>query len=209
MNEEWKVIKKYPRYEVSNFGNIRSNYTTKDGRKIIKCLKPKGGGAPEVRLSNGEISQREYIARLVYETFHDVVLDRKQKIGYKDDNYYNCDLDNLVLGKRGNSKSVLRHIIPVVQYQNEDGGAATKPSAVVLVTSRTPISRLNDPIYQKRQADKLYEYLLSFCPHGIFQKLKEAMMKYDQDLAELKQKKLDMNKYNKPYLINKNQLENN
>ena len=60
MKEIWKSIKNYPQYEISNFGNIKSNYKN----KLLKFQQDKDGYF-QVNLYKNKIGKTNKIHRLV------------------------------------------------------------------------------------------------------------------------------------------------
>lgn len=87
--EQWKKIKDYENYSVSNFGNVKNDITNK---KIY--LNDKGGNYLTVNLSkNGKI-KRFYVHRLVAQSFIENK-DNKLEVNHKDGNKHNNYYTNL------------------------------------------------------------------------------------------------------------------
>ena len=70
MKEEWRDIKGYPNYMVSNMGNVKSlNYRGNTNKEVIlKPIKQKTGYCHITLCKNG-ITKIYSVHRLVYETF--------------------------------------------------------------------------------------------------------------------------------------------
>jgi hypothetical protein len=86
VKEIWKTIKDFPDYEVSNFGQVRSNK-----RKEVRLLKSNyfSNGYTFVRLRNGTISKNCLIHRLVLSAFQS--RDDKDQLQV---NHINCIRDD-------------------------------------------------------------------------------------------------------------------
>lgn len=95
--EVWKFIKGFPKYEVSNLGNIRSykRLSWTDGRKP-KTLSPRfvGDGRLSVALRKNGRYFNKYVHRLVLETFVGPCPDGLE-CNHKDGNPINNRLENL------------------------------------------------------------------------------------------------------------------
>lgn len=86
MNEIWKTIIDYPQYEISNFGNIKSNYKN----KLLKGQKDKDGYF-QVNLYKDKIGKTHKVHRLVAKYFIDNAENKLQVNhidGNKQNNYY-------------------------------------------------------------------------------------------------------------------------
>lgn len=69
MVEQWKVIKDYPNYMVSNLGNVKSlNYNGTKKEKILKQRKHTNGYM-RVQLCKNKVCKDKYIHRLVAQEF--------------------------------------------------------------------------------------------------------------------------------------------
>ena len=92
MEEIWKTIKKYPDYEVSNLGRIKSHK-----RKTEHILSPGtySNGYLFVTLSNEEGHRSESIHRLVLETFNPVENMENLQVNHINCNRADNRLDNL------------------------------------------------------------------------------------------------------------------
>lgn len=103
--EVWKDIEGYEgKYQISNAGNVKSLSRSKE-----KILKPKTNCHKrlEVTLKNNNKQKSYQVASLVYKYFIDRNVDtRKNVIQYKDNNYTNCNIDNL-------------YLIPKKEYHNQ------------------------------------------------------------------------------------------
>lgn len=88
--EIWKVIKDFPKYEVSTFGNVRNI-------KTLKILKPymNGGGYKKVSLMVDNTSQKTMlIHRLVAITFIPNP-ENKSTVNHKNHDSLNNNIENL------------------------------------------------------------------------------------------------------------------
>ena len=103
MNEEWKDIQGFEnKYQVSNFGNVKSlNYNNTGKEKILKPKINKHNKLLEVTLNKGNKHNYKTIARLVLENFTNVVIGKNDIVEYKDNNKSNCSLNNLYVITRG------------------------------------------------------------------------------------------------------------
>lgn len=87
MKEIWLDVKKDPKYEVSNLGNVRN----KETGRILKPQLNKEGGYYRVTLGN---RQRDYIHRIVADTFYDG--DHSDlEVNHIDGNKLNNSISNL------------------------------------------------------------------------------------------------------------------
>ena len=89
--EEWKTLERIPKYEVSNYGKIRS---TKSGKvKLLKvCVN--NWGYELVCLSDGKKRYTSYIHRLVAEVFIPTT-NKALVVNHKDKNKKNNIVNNL------------------------------------------------------------------------------------------------------------------
>ena len=95
MEEEWRDIKDFPNYQVSNLGNVKSLNYNKTGK--VKFLKPslnKNSKYYQITLCKGGNEQRFYIHRLVAETFLPNP-DNLPQVHHLDENKYNNCIENL------------------------------------------------------------------------------------------------------------------
>lgn len=90
MEELWKVVEKYPTYEVSSLGRVRN-------RKSLRILNHsiQSSGNAIVCLSNNGSIKTYSICRLMLEAFRPCKDMDKLSIVYKDGNKSNNVLDNL------------------------------------------------------------------------------------------------------------------
>lgn len=89
--EEWKTLERIPKYEVSNYGKIRS---TKNGKiKLLKvCVN--NWGYELVCLSDGKKRYTSYIHRLIAEVFIPTT-NKALVVNHKDKNRKNNTVNNL------------------------------------------------------------------------------------------------------------------
>lgn len=90
--EEWKQIKNFPKYYVSNLGRVKS-YKRKN--PIIMSPGEYSNGYLFVLLSNGKNKKSCSIHRLVLETFNPVEKMELLQVNHKDCNRKNNNLSNL------------------------------------------------------------------------------------------------------------------
>jgi len=140
--EIWRDVKGYEgRYQVSDFGRVRSLSYRNSGRSVILKSKPSRGGYLVVALcKDGNISYKR-INRLVYDAFIgiDKPYNRRGKgegiwvVNHKDENRQNNRLDNLNL---------------ITQAENVTYGSAPK---------KQHEAQINNPATSK----KVYQYSTS------------------------------------------------
>jgi len=86
--EEWRIIKEYPNYDVSNFGNIKNNKTSKIMKQTLK------GGYYNIGLVN-ELGKKTFkVHRLVCLNFIENP-ENKSDVNHKDKNKINNNICNL------------------------------------------------------------------------------------------------------------------
>lgn len=87
--KEWKIVKNYPDYKISNLGDIFSI-------KSNKILKPRQdeNGYYKIKLINDIKRRHMFIHRLVYDTFKNIIDDNKV-IDHIDKNKINNNINNL------------------------------------------------------------------------------------------------------------------
>jgi hypothetical protein len=98
--EEWLHILGPFYHNVSNLGRIRHEQRQNEGgKKIVPVLKQ---GHAVVYLASWHSSTRVpyRLDKLVFETFHDVIVPSDQALVHLDGDPMNCSLDNLVLEGR-------------------------------------------------------------------------------------------------------------
>ena len=158
MIEEWKEIKGFPGYEVSNHGRVRSFKKT----GFLRMLKPydTGKGYMQVCLyRNGAATQRA-IHHLVWNAFGDRPRTNKLEIDHKDENKLNNRIDNLqLLTSREN----------VAKYHQTKRDL---PTGVCL----TGIKRYVAHIYRKNYGQ---------CNLGTYDTPEEASQSYQKALEEI------------------------
>lgn len=89
--EQYKPIKEFPLYEISNYGNVR-NAKTKKNRKLQLTQ----NGYLRVNLLNGNKRKMCFVHRLVWLNFIGEIKEGYQ-INHKDENKTNNHLENLEL----------------------------------------------------------------------------------------------------------------
>ena len=94
-HEEWKTVKGYEDYEVSNRGNVRSNksYHTKTKGMFLKP-RDNGTGYLTVCLWKGNKRKNHYVHRLVAEAFIENPNNLPQ-VNHRDYDRHNNDVTNL------------------------------------------------------------------------------------------------------------------
>ena len=89
MTETWITVKNYPKYEISNFGNIKSTYKN----KLLKFQQDKDGYF-QVNLYENKIGKTHKIHRLV--AFHFIEnSENKLQVNHIDGNKQNNNYSNL------------------------------------------------------------------------------------------------------------------
>ena len=105
MIEEWKEIKGFPGYEVSNLGKVRS-YKYKKPRILKPCTNI--SGYLHVALCNKGKLHPKKVTWLVWDAFGDRPRNgRKLQVDHKDENKQNNRIDNLQL--LTNRENVTKH----------------------------------------------------------------------------------------------------
>lgn len=89
--EEWKTLERIPKYEVSNYGKIRS---TKNGKTKLLKVCVNNWGYELVCLSDGKKRYTSYIHRLVAEVFIPTT-NKALVVNHKDKNKKNNTVNNL------------------------------------------------------------------------------------------------------------------
>lgn len=194
----WRTIEKFPEYSCTIDGKLKKDILRVNGNIETKYIKPYKSvvGALLVKLyePNCEVKTMR-LAELVYNTWKDESAEKKI-IGYKDNNKENCHADNLYLMSK--VRKDIRYYIPVSDYHSKMGYTMTEPQSIILSQNRTQISTLEDPQFQAKKAEEIFDFIFSYTPHGIFTKLADRFNKHIQLMQEMGLKDFDMNKYNKP-----------
>ena len=90
MQEEWKKIEEYPKYEVSNTGQVRNS------KGVILRPQPNAKNSYfQVLLWKNSKAKCCYVHRLVAEAFVERENDDQIYVWFKDDNVQNNNADNL------------------------------------------------------------------------------------------------------------------
>ena len=89
--ENWKEIKEFPNYEVSDLGRVRYNF---NGRVKIRVLRKTTNGYLKVNLSFGKLIKTISIHRLVAKTFFENC-DENLQVNHKDGIKTNNKIENL------------------------------------------------------------------------------------------------------------------
>jgi Zn-finger protein len=121
--EKWKTIPDFPKYQVSNFGRVKSF-----NKKPTRILRPiLTNGYYKVVLCNNGIKENCLIAYLVYFTFNKEEKKDNYVIDHIDGNKINNKLDNLRYISRSEntqlsyySQNLQSNIRPVVCYKNNE-----------------------------------------------------------------------------------------
>lgn len=104
--EEWKVIPRYPKYEISTLGRIRKAKPSKTWNRVGRLLNPfLNGSYLAVNFICEGKHKKEYIHRLVAEAFLGPC-PKDKEVDHKDGNKANCSLSNL------------RYVTPKVNINN-------------------------------------------------------------------------------------------
>ena len=93
MSETWKEIEKFPKYEVSDHGNIRNIKTKRPLRSVPHCL----NSEPTIKMSGYCQRERHYVSHVVLGEFKygGMYYLRGFKVRHKDGNVSNNNLSNL------------------------------------------------------------------------------------------------------------------
>lgn len=94
MEEEWKTIKDYPNYQVSNLGNVKSLDYKGTGKEKIKKSEDNGNGYLRVVLYKNGKGKHYYVHRLVAQAFI-TNPDNLPQVNHKDENPSNNCVSNL------------------------------------------------------------------------------------------------------------------
>jgi hypothetical protein len=86
--EEWRVIKDFPNYSISNFGNVKNNKTNRNMKLNVK------GGYYNISLNNDNCKKCLKVHRLVALAFIEN-LENKPEVNHKDKNKLNNYINNL------------------------------------------------------------------------------------------------------------------
>jgi len=109
--EEWKIIKDYENYEISNFGNVRNKKTGRIMKLTINHL-----GYLVVTLCKNCKKLNHYIHRLVAQHFI-INEEEKKEIDHKDRNKQNNHFNNLIWCSRSEN-NINKKAISIVGEKN-------------------------------------------------------------------------------------------
>lgn len=104
--EQLLEIKGFENYKVSSEGYVINTNFNKTGK--VGKLKPKINkqGILEITLNKHDKHYYRILARLVYETFNNIKLNKNDIIMYKDNDKTNCSYDNLYKITRGKRQEI-------------------------------------------------------------------------------------------------------
>jgi hypothetical protein len=115
-NKEWKNVKGYPEYKISNYGDV---YSIRKGRILIKQLDE----YYKVNLNYKNRTLSKYIHRLVYDTFVGLT-DKNLVVDHKDRDKLNNYIGNLrettVLENNMNCEKQPRGFTKIAQYDKNN-----------------------------------------------------------------------------------------
>lgn len=97
MKEIWKIVKRYPSVEISNLGNVR-HLSSKEAIEVVNC-QIKG-----MCFKLYEDDSWHNVAKLMAETFIEGFDGVEMKVMFKDENWKNVTLENLIAVPKKNSK---------------------------------------------------------------------------------------------------------
>ena len=100
--EEWRTIRKYPMYEVSSMGRVRSYYNARHGRRVIPrllAIKTDRIGYSFIHLKNEEGRKPLRVHRLVAEAFIPNP-ESLAEVNHLDENKQNNCVNNLEWSSR-------------------------------------------------------------------------------------------------------------
>jgi hypothetical protein len=116
MKEVWRVIKEYPAYRISNYGNIKNNKT----KRLLKGHNLSNGRNMVSFSVNGKSSTAKMRAKLVLQHFKKNEIDKDYAL-HINNNLFDCTSRNLKWGTRGDVKRMFKTI------RNEVRGAYKYP----------------------------------------------------------------------------------
>ena len=98
MQEEWRTVKEFPLFEVSNLGRVRR---IKTGRLLkVRMYKSKGAGSYIVRICVENKQYYRSVAKLVAEAFIREMPNPNSIVMYKDHDRSNLNAENLYWAER-------------------------------------------------------------------------------------------------------------
>ena len=96
MQEEWRTIKEFPSFGISNWGRVRR---IKTGRLLkVRMDKGKGAGSYIVRICVEGKQYYRSVAKLVAEAFIGEMPNPNSIVMYKDHDRSNLNVDNIYIG---------------------------------------------------------------------------------------------------------------
>lgn len=154
--ENWKVIKGYEDYLISDKGNVKSLITN-------KILKPAlcGSGYPKVMLRiEPKVYKSEMIHRLVAENFINNPLNKKT-VNHKDGNKTNNTVENLEWNSYSEN---LKHAYKMgLNYWSENKGLACKPVYQVDIKTNKIINKFKSAGAAARSVNSSLSGILGCC----------------------------------------------
>lgn len=91
MNERWKTIENYPKYEISNLGHYRNKKT----KRIMKNTDNRNLKAIYINVCRDGKQYHISLARAVYQAFGIEELDKNRRVVHLDGDYRNNRIENL------------------------------------------------------------------------------------------------------------------
>ena len=184
MKEVWKNTD-YEHYYISNLGRVKT--TASGTEKILKHSYHPISKTARVTISLHRTTA--IVNKMVYKAFYG---ETNKTIRHKDNDKKNCAAENLTIAEVIYKDPVKYFDIPTI-YKLSD-----KQARVVLKNKSGRAKDIENKVYQKEIAERLDNFLLDFCPHGIYQEFQKIIMDRQIKIDRLlNSKKFNMNKFNK------------